>query len=72
MDHSRRLLLEDISSSARVASHKHLPMIAGSALNWYLELASRSLRRLLTIVAAVWWRSKLTKGSFGFSGAVVM
>lgn len=42
-----------ISSSLSAASHKHLLIIFGSALNVYFELASKSRRRLFTIMAAV-------------------
>lgn len=68
-DHLHWRLRLCMSSSLSAASQRHLLRIWGSTLKVYLELASRRRRRFLTMVAAVWWRSKLTRRSPSTGGA---
>lgn len=60
---SMSLLLILIMSSLSLAIHRHLSNAPSTGRKLYLALASMSLSRLLTIVAAVRKRSKLIKGS---------
>jgi hypothetical protein len=61
--HSYLRLSAVSSSSLRAAIQRHLLIMLGSVLKRYFELASRRRRRLLTIMAAVWCRSKFTRRS---------
>jgi aryl-alcohol dehydrogenase-like predicted oxidoreductase len=68
-NHSHWRLRRVMSSSLRAASQRHLLSMCGSTLKLYLELASSSRSRFLTMVAAVWCRSKFTSRSPSTGGA---